>query len=291
MEYDSKSKNKGKKRPISIFLILLLVFILISECRKSSSSKANFIDAVKEGDYDRVEDLIEVEQNVNQVDHKTEDTPLILAIKKRDTKMVKILLDAAADVNKKGAIVAPIHSVSYGCQYDIMKLLIKAKVDLENTERWNNATPLEITASNGHIECVKLLVENGARIDRLPFKNFISHLASRGYKEIIEYLIEKGVYLDQKELNQALIYAARDGYIDIVKLLINKNADINAVDNYGNSVLYSASTKGGEEVVKLLISLGAEVNTKNMHGKTALDRATQDNNEIIITMLKNAGAN
>lgn len=53
-------------------------------------------------------------------------------------------------------------------------------------------------------------------------------------------------------------------------------ADIDAKNNYGETVLHSAAISGYEGVVRLLLQRGADINAKNRYGKTALDFASTD---------------
>ncbi|MCW7483282.1 ankyrin repeat domain-containing protein [Leptospira kanakyensis] len=284
-------KHLNKLNLILKTLTVLIVLLMVYSCRKSSASKSNFIEAIKKGEHDRIEDLIEVGEDVNQLDYSSDDTPLILAIGNRDKKMVEILLDASADVNKKGKDCAPIHSVSYRCQIEIMKLLIEAKANLDDTTLWNNSTPLEISLHNNNLDCAKLLIKNGASIDKLPTSKFISHIASRGYLETLKYLLDElRIPFTNEESRLALIYSTRAGEIWTLQYLLKKNNDVNFLDDYGDAPLHIAAQIGNVSILNLLINANADLNLKNRHGETALDIAIKKKNFAMADILKNSRA-
>jgi ankyrin repeat protein len=77
---------------------------------------------------------------------------------------------------------------------------------------------LHLAAQNGHLECVKLLVEKGANIN-LPGKNRATPLilaSGLGHFPVVEYLLEEvtppaKILLKDKFKRSALIMAVRNG--------------------------------------------------------------------------------
>lgn len=76
---------------------------------------------------------------------------------------------------------------------------------------------------------------------------------------------------------------------DILELLLEAGADINAKDNWGNTLLHyiaAASTRGLKEAVALVMDFGTpDMNAVNNEGKTPLDIATEKNNETLVKFL------
>ncbi len=67
-----------------------------------------------------------------------------------------------------------------------------------------------------------------------------------------------------------LIDAAKEGDLETVQSLIEQGADVNAIDNNGNTALMWASARGHTETVGFLIDKGADVNAVDNDGDTAL---------------------
>ena len=51
--------------------------------------------------------------------------------------------------------------------------------------------------------------------------------------------------------------------INIIELLINNNANVNAINNGGNTALHVASLNGKIDAIEILINKNADINFKN----------------------------
>ncbi len=89
----------------------------------------------------------------------------------------------------------------------------------------------------------------------------------------------------------ALLRAARAGNADTVKTLLqSQNADVNGIDEHGNTPLIEAARFGHDEVVSALLIAKADVNAKNDEGKTALMLASEGGHDETVRALTQAGA-
>jgi ankyrin repeat protein len=166
-----------------------------------------------------------------------------------------------------------------------------------------DATPLCIAVSNGNVELVKLLVDNGADINiRSSFDGHtpLYWLPKKNPKEIIDLLIEEGADVDVKDylggktpLFYALfhsIFSDKD-YKKIAQALIDNGADINAEDINGNTILHAcAGDKDSMDSIDFLLKNGANVNSKNYSGETPLHGALCSGGKEIARMLLDSGA-
>jgi uncharacterized protein len=89
----------------------------------------------------------------------------------------------------------------------------------------------------------------------------------------------------------ALLRAARAGNADTVNTLLQSpSADVNGIDEHGNTPLIEASRFGHDEVVTALLIAKADVNAKNGEGKTALMLASESGHDETVRALTQAGA-
>ena len=90
--------------------------------------------------------------------------------------------------------------------------------------------------------------------------------------------------------NTALIMASANGHDHIVDLLLNAGADPNLKDDDGNTPLIIASQEGHTEIVKLLLDSGADPNLKDDAGNTPLIEALVEEYIDIVKLLLDSGA-
>jgi ankyrin repeat protein len=95
-------------------------------------------------------------------------------------------------------------------------------------------TPLGLAAQKGSLECVKILVKAGAKINDHPPNGStpLIQAAHFGHEEICAFLIEHGAHVDKPngKGTTALMRASQEGNFTIVKLLVRMGASVNCVN-------------------------------------------------------------
>jgi len=137
---------------LRVLMNLVLVAILLPACsqnkdsNKSTNANAPEMDihaAVLTGNLEVVKQHIKAGTNINETEPMSGSTPLISAATFGKTDIVKMLIDAGADLtisNNDGT--TPLHSAAFFCRVEIVQLLIDANAD--KTLRNNfGATPRE----------------------------------------------------------------------------------------------------------------------------------------------------
>jgi ankyrin repeat protein len=90
--------------------------------------------------------------------------------------------------------------------------------------------------------------------------------------EMVKLLIGVGADVNAKDDfgDTLLMYAARGGSLETVNLFIAKGLDVNARAKDGITALMFAAGIGKYEVVKTLVQKGADIDVKDNHNRTAL---------------------
>lgn len=134
------------------------------------------IEAIDEGNKEEVQRLINEGVYVNKLDENIK-TPLIISIEKGKDEIAKLLLDNGAyvDLPVMSAMDYKMHSALYSAvskgNYDMVEELIKrgANLNVGNQDYDLNKykLPLRLAIENGYDNIAKLLIENGAKYDKI----------------------------------------------------------------------------------------------------------------------------
>jgi hypothetical protein len=140
---------------------------------------------------------------------------LFEAARRGDAAAVKALLDRGADVNTKFRYGAT--ALSYASDkghLEVVKLLLERKADANVKDTFYNATPIIWAAQKGHAKIVEALLDAGAegKDDALEIG------ASGGHLELVRILLAKGG-LKAETLSNSLVAAERGKYTEIAAAL------------------------------------------------------------------------
>eukprot|EP01031_Cornospumella_fuschlensis_P027439 gene27439-33142_t len=111
-------------------------------------------------------------------------------------------------------------------------------------------------ANNGHLDCVKVLLDYGAYInDRSNNgKTPVLWAALWGHYEVVDYLIERKANLnitDKEELT-VVMSAVLSGNARLLRRVLQENVNVTAINVYNGTALSIARAKGRDEMVRLL---------------------------------------
>ena len=99
-------------------------------------------------------------------------------------------------------------------------------------------------------------------------------LCEKGNTQKVIEAIHSGANVDV--LNNSgetmLIWAVNNGHADVVNALIEAGAEVNVCDRFGWTSLMLAAKNGYTDIVNALIKAGADVNAKNRDGETPLQK-------------------
>ena len=128
---------------------------------KDEKGAPGLVVALQEGALRVASLLIDSPRLVPETRNAADESPLMMAALKGHAELARRLIARDADVNKPGW--TPLHYAATGGHLDIMRLLLEehAFIDAQSP---NGTTPLMMAASYGTPEAVKLLIEAGADI-------------------------------------------------------------------------------------------------------------------------------
>jgi ankyrin repeat protein len=272
--------------------------------------------AVEKNRNDIVQLLLENGANINGSDSCVSPTPLQMAILGGVTSLVKILLDAGADIQVPGEYLDLFHlGHEYG-QKILMRQLSTHKILDDHTSSCE-LTVLQAAAYMGSCEIVRMLLDHGAHINTPSKSGCALSLASFGkHRDIVALLLERGTNVDGADgsLNplldavrsgcnsnvqllidhgaragaRALIDAALFGHTRMIKLLLAQDVDIEGDEEY-TTLLHEAAMEGHRASVRLLLYRGTNIDSTRECG-SALYIAARWHQVEIMELLISRGA-
>ncbi|XP_075130395.1 ankyrin repeat domain-containing protein 26 [Leptodactylus fuscus] len=177
-------------------------------------------------------------------------------------------------------------AASSGDVAKIRQLLLKQDINQVDKE---NRTPLHLACANGHLDVVKLLAENKAKLNvcdnanRSPLMKAIQCQHEPCATTLLEHEADPNV-VDVNE-NAALHLAALIPSMPIAVQLLEHGANINAINKDGCTPLILAVTENHQEMVELLIREGADINSRDSNGRTSLMIAASNGHISLVKYL------
>uniref|UniRef100_A0A0G4HYJ9 Uncharacterized protein n=1 Tax=Chromera velia CCMP2878 TaxID=1169474 RepID=A0A0G4HYJ9_9ALVE len=234
--------------------------------------------------------------NVDVRDEERGETALMLASCKGHTDIVRLLVDAKAnvDMQDKNGMTALILASENG-HTDIVRLLVDAKANVDMEDKNSKKTALLWASENGHTDIVRLLVDAKANVDMQDIfgKTALMCASLDGHTDIVRLLVDAKANVDMQDTytgKTALLWASDKGHTDIVQLLVDAKANVDMQDSYGSTALIWASENGQPDIVRLLVDAKANVDMQDQSGKTALIFASENGHTDIVRLLSVAPA-
>lgn len=150
-------------------------------------------------------------------------------------------------------------------------------------------TPLNLAASRGHAEVVKLLLDCGARPSQtIKGTNSAIYLAVKYVHHptlnvLLQYYSSRENRLD--DAPSTLQLAVLCSRTDIVHQLIERGADVNELSPRGFCALHTSAFAGNYEMTTYLLSNGADVNVSSRDGVSPLLAAVCGGHQSVVLAL------
>ncbi|MBF0329643.1 MAG: ankyrin repeat domain-containing protein [Nitrospirae bacterium] len=209
------------------------------------------------------------------------DAPLLEAVREGNLKKVKAILK----------------EISLGSHKDRV-----------NEKGRTGETSLSIAAAKGNLKIVKLLIANGAAVDKgkeSGNRTALIEASGQGHVAIVRYLIAKGADVNVKSQGITALLAASNlgtttygppgDKAETIRVLLENGADVNVQDESWmetkRTPLMYAVMQGNASLVKEILSKGAKLDFFDKNGDTALAIAKKEGLDYIVQILEKAFKN
>jgi ankyrin repeat protein len=180
-------------------------------------------EAVSHGTVKEVQLLVDEGADVDSLNPRFGDNPLMLAIREGHPATVRILLKAGANPDSKGG---------------------------------EKKTVLMLAAEKNQLEIVRELIDYDAAVDLADQNEMtaLMHAAREGRAEVVRELIACGAAVNLADQNgmTALMRAAREGHPDVVRILIAAKAEEGSKDHNHMTALDHARRRHRDDIVEIL---------------------------------------
>ncbi|KAI8577491.1 hypothetical protein K450DRAFT_251929 [Umbelopsis ramanniana AG] len=172
---------------------------------------------------------------------------------------------------RKAVIDGNIHAV---------KRLLRKVNSIQNPDPDTGMTSLLLAAKHGKVDVVNYLLSVGHEDETISLDNedntVLMLAAINNEEEIFYRYAEKYpecIHAINKHGWSVLLFAAKNGNVNIVEFLLSISADVDHVDDDGNSALHHAAAWGHTHVITLLVLGGCNIDLENRQHFTASDYA------------------
>ena len=183
-------------------------------------------------------------------------------------------------------------AAEFGDQKSLLELLLEG-ADVNNAKMSDDgSTPLMLAAQYNYVNCVDLLLKEGADVNICDDEGNAALLKAADKFESLKLLIQAGadVNVTNDSKRSALMVALWEGHDKCVELLIEAGADVNHHDTDGSTMLMQAAQYGYVKCLNCLIQANTNVNEARGDGVTALLAATTNGRVRCMEALIRAGA-
>ncbi len=250
------------------------------------SDIAKLMKAAAAGDVDLLRSLIPLVGDISVQDEEG-NTALHHAAKNDRLACIRLLREAGINLNVQNeAGKKALHVAAAGSHVLTIEELVGGTTNEEI--RKNIEKALLETVKEGHAECIEgfLRAEPGAISTTEEGKSLVYLAATNGHVQCVKKLKENGIDLDKELLKNVARITA-----EFLRPLKETGVNLDAKDPLGDTILYRAVLRGYYKKIKILADAGVDLNARNDQGYTALQEAVRFNKPKCIEALAEAGIN
>jgi ankyrin repeat protein len=259
----------------------------VGEVEKGGSTALLF--AARQGDLESAKLLIAARADVNTT-APDGYSALLLASHSGHGAVASLLLKHGADPNAAGAGFTALHTAVLTADLELVKALLahgadpNARLTKGTPIRRNGedlalpsvlagATPFFLAAKFADIDTLKVLLAAGAD-PRVPLKDETTPLMAAAGLDWGGATNRRGVDIVANKAAASDPYEDEIRTLEVVRLMVDLGADVNAVNQDGDTALFGAVPRGFKTVVQFLADRGARLDVKNKRGQSLLSLAS-----------------
>lgn len=221
--------------------------------------------AIENNDVVMVDMLIQHGAFINSENFITHHTPLILAVLKKNTDMVRRLIHHGANssfqkLNEKNALMHAVHTRDI----DMVKCLIDLKIEFIFICNQYNDFAITLAVENNDIEMTKLLLTHYASKCTYACKSALSIIVYERRTELLQLMLDFGVDSNSVVVySPLLIWIVKSNWMDGLQIILNPTyaVNVNAMSARQETALYIAIVQHSVEMVEMLLKADANVNS------------------------------
>lgn len=246
------------------------------------------------GQCESIEALLEYGSPIDAIDCLGQ-TPVHHSVKQKQQAAVEVLLKRGANVKIDDISgFLPLHSACHVASNEIATMLLhydRSCIEEPTTVDNGAWRPLHVAVQNDSIECVALLLDNGAAINAQSAcgSTALQLAILKHSSSIAELLLNRraSITIADKLGWMPLHSAVAEGLTNIAEMIIERDASTITMTTETGLLfpLHCAVAKGQLDCIELLLKKEAPIDARNMRGSTAIHLAVSQQNITTVAKL------
>ncbi len=209
------------------------------------------------------------------------------------TAIVKLLIEAGANVSDRSNVKALLHAASTGCE-EIVDVLVKHGADVNAYDEDSGRSVLHAAVHSDSVNIIKSILASKTKVNTEVKDSDGDTPLQVALIAALQVHASKLVDKRKSNLFNLQRFIKKQNSIDAAKLLVAYGADLkpNVVRNNSDiPLMFMAASVGDKELVTLMLDKGADINSSGRTGEIPVQAAIQGENLEMVTLLVAKGSN